>query len=148
MFNYWRSKETEVLALTPIAPWVGVAGAFDGHPEWSSANQKSYSRLEYEPVCIEQPDGSKTPLPPPERTPPVQVPAGFAEAAQSAQQDLMAVAGMPHEPGQDTAGSVVSGVALRQRQALSDIGHFQYYDNQTRAIAHGGRDVYKRQGRR
>lgn len=139
MFNYWRSKETEVLALTPIAPWVGVAGAFDGHPEWSSANQKSYSRLEYEPVCIEQPDGSKTPLPPPERTPPVQVPAGFAEAAQSAQQDLMAVAGMPHEPGQDTAGSVVSGVALRQRQALSDIGHFQYYDNQTRAIAHGGR---------
>ena len=44
MFNYWRSKETEVLALTPIAPWVGVAGAFDGHTEWTSANQKSYSR--------------------------------------------------------------------------------------------------------
>jgi hypothetical protein len=30
-------------------------------------------------------------------------------------------------------------VALQRRQALSDIGHYQYYDNQTRAIAHTGR---------
>ena len=53
--------------------------------------------------------------------------------------DLMALAGMPHEPGQDAPGAIVSGKALRQRQALSDIGHFQYYDNQTRSISHTGR---------
>jgi hypothetical protein len=46
---------------------------------------------------------------------------------------------MPHEPGQDSPGTVVSGKALRQRQALSDMGHFQYYDNQTRSIAQCGR---------
>ena len=46
---------------------------------------------------------------------------------------------MPHEPGVDTPGTVVSGVALKKRQALSDIGHFQYYDNQTQAIAQIGR---------
>ena len=139
MFNYWRTKQTEVLALTPIAPFLGPAGSFDGHPEWSQANSKPFSYLEYETVTIEQPDGSKTPVPPPQRSQPVQVPAGFTDAAQGAQQDLMAVAGMPHEPGQDTPGAVVSGVALRKRQALSDIGHFQYYDNQTQAIAQIGR---------
>jgi hypothetical protein len=139
MFNYWRTKQTEVLALTPMAPWTGAAGQFDGHPEWNDANQKPYSRLEYEPTFIEQPDGSKTPLPPPQRAQPVQVPAGFTDAAQGAQQDLQAVAGMPHEPGADTPGAVVSGIALRRRQALSDIGHFQYYDNQTQAIAQIGR---------
>lgn len=141
MYNYWRTQETEMLALAPKAPFIGAAGSFDGHPEWADANQKPYSRLEYEPTFIEQPDGSKTPLPPPQRSQPIAVPAGFVQAAQGAQQDLMAVAGMPHEPDKDTPGSVVSGVALTRRQALSDIGHFQYYDNQTRAIAHTGRII-------
>jgi len=139
MFNYWRTAETEQLALASKAPWVGPAGFKAGHPEWDTANQDPFSALEYEPVTIEQPDGSRTPLPPPQRNEAIQVPAGFVQAAQSAMQDLGAVAGMPHEPSQDTPGATVSGLALRRREALSDIGHFQYYDNQTRAIAHTGR---------
>jgi hypothetical protein len=77
-------------------------------------------------------------LPLPQRVEAVQVPAGIVNARQSAKQDLMELAGMPHEPGRDTPGVVVSGKALRERQALSDIGHFQYYDNQTMAIAFTG----------
>lgn len=141
MFNYWRTAETEQLALSSKAPWVGPAGFRDGHPEWNDANQTPYSALEYNPVYMENQDGSKTPLPPPQRQQAIEVPAGFVQAAQSAQQDLMAVAGMPHEPGQDTPGAVVSGVALQKRQALSDIGHYQYYDNQTQAIAQVGRII-------
>lgn len=139
MYNYWRTKETETIALASLAPWIGTPDHFDGHPEWNDANQKSYSHLSYNPAYIEQPDGTKTPLPPPTRVEPVAIPAGFVNAAESAAKDLMALAGMPHEPGQDKPGEVVSGKALRERQALSDIGHFQYYDNQTRAIAHTGR---------
>ena len=45
------------------------AGFMNGHPEWKDANQKPYSALEWEPVFVEQPDGSKTMLPPPERNP-------------------------------------------------------------------------------
>lgn len=139
MYNYWRTCETEVIALAPRAPWVGTANQFEGHPEWNDANQKPYSKLTYTADFLEQPDGSKTPLPPPQRVEPVQIPAGFVQAAEGAMKDLMVLAGMPHEPGQDAPGVVVSGKALRQRQALSDIGHFQYYDNQTRSIAHIGR---------
>jgi hypothetical protein len=139
MYNYWRTMETELLALAPKAPFIVAAGQLDGHPEWKDANQKPYSALVYEPAFVEQPDGSRQLLPPPQRQQPVAVPAGAVQAAQGAQQDLMAVAGMPHEPSADVPGAAISGVALRQRQALSDIGHFQYYDNQTRAIAHTGR---------
>jgi hypothetical protein len=48
---------------------------------------------------------------------------------------LMAVAGMPNEPGADTQGTVVSGKAIQRRQGYSDQSHFQYYDNLTLAIA-------------
>jgi hypothetical protein len=139
MYNYWRTKETETIALASLAPWLGTANHFDGHPEWKDANQKPYNHLTYTPDFLEQPDGSKVPLPPPTRTEPVAIPAGFVNAAESAAKDLLALAGMPHEPGQDKPGEVVSGKALERRQALSDIGHFQYYDNQTRSIAHTGR---------
>jgi Phage P22-like portal protein len=141
MYDYWRTAETEQLALASKAPWIGQVEHFEGHGEWDDANQTPYSKLTYNAAYLEQPDGSKTPLPPPQRQPAIEVPAGFVQAAQGAQQDLMAVAGMPHEPGQDSPGAVVSGRALERRQALSDIGHFQYYDNQTQAIAQAGRVI-------
>jgi hypothetical protein len=139
MYNYWRTAETEQLALASKAPWTGQPEHFDGHPEWDDANQRPYSKLTFNAAFFEQPDGSKTPLPNPQRQPAIEVPAGFVQAAQGAMGDLGAVAGMPHEPSQDTPGSVISGLALRRREAMSDIGHFQYYDNQTRAIGHTGR---------
>lgn len=138
MVNYWETAKTEKLALSSKAPWVGVEGQFDGHPEWDDANQKPYSVLKYK--LLLGLDGQPLPnVPPPQRTPPAEVEAGFAEASQSASKNLLVVAGMPHDPQQDTPGTVVSGIALRRRQAISDISHFQYYDNQTMAIAQVGR---------
>jgi hypothetical protein len=54
---------------------------------------------------------------------------------QGMRSNLVAVAGMPNEPGQDQQGVVVSGKAIDRRQYLSDQSHFQYYDNLTQAIA-------------
>ena len=135
MFNYWETAKTEKLALSSKAPWTMPEGMTDGHPEWEDANQKPYSVLKWKPLV--NADGSFAPFQP-QRSPAIEVEAGFAEAAQSAVQNLMMVAGMPHEPTQDMPGSVVSGVALRRRQAISDVSHFQYYDNQTLGISHGG----------
>lgn len=138
MLNYWATCETEIVALAPRAPYIAAEGQLDGHPEWKDANQKPYSSLTYNIVHTNPDDPNSPVLPPPARTEAVQVPAGIVNARQSAKLDLMELAGMPHEPGRDTPGVVVSGKALRERQALSDIGHFQYYDNQTMAIAFTG----------
>jgi len=135
MFNYWRTAQTERYALAPKAPWVVAEGQIEGHPEWNDANQKSYSTLVYKPIA--GPDGM-TPLPPPVRVPPAQVEAGMSEAAQGAEHDLMSVAGMPQENPEISARVVSGNKYLQRRQGMQDLTHFQYYDNQTLAIAWTG----------
>lgn len=138
-FNYMTAAKWERLGLTTKASWVAEEQQLEGHiEEWTNANQENKAVLTYKAAMM--PDGV-TPIPPPEKTPPAQVEAGFAEAMQSAEHDLMAIAGMPHEPGQDSAGEVVSGVAIERRQMLSDMTHYQYYDNQTLMIQQIGRII-------
>jgi hypothetical protein len=131
MFNYWRSSETERYALAPKAPWLIAEGQDDGHPEWDDANTRSYSRLVWKPVA--GPDGV-TVLPPPQRQPATPIEAGFAQAAQSAQLDLMSVAGMQPESPELQAKVIGGNKYLQRRQGMQDLTHFQFYDNQTYSI--------------
>jgi hypothetical protein len=134
MVNYGEVAKIKRLGLAPKAPWVAAEGQLDGHPEWDDANQKSYSVLTYKPVIIET--GSlPVMVPPPARQEPAQIEAGFSEFVQGMRSNLVAVAGMPNEPGQDKEGVVVSGKAIDRRQFLSDQSHYQYYDNLTQTIA-------------
>lgn len=131
MFNYWRTSQTERYALAPKAPWVAAEGQIDGHPEWHTANQKSYSVLVYKPVI--DPTGQQI-VPPPQRQQPAQIEAGMTEAAMSAQSDLLAVAGMPMENPEIQARVVSGNKHLQRRQGMQDLVHFQFYDKQSLAI--------------
>lgn len=133
MVNYGEVAKIRRLGLTPQAPYIAAEGQLDGHEEWASANTTAYPVLIYKP--IPGPDGV-TMLPPPQRQPPASIEQGFSEFVGGMRSNLMSVAGMPNEPGQDQSGEVISGVAIQRRQGLSDQSHFQYYDNQTLAIAH------------
>lgn len=134
MVNYGEVAKIKRLGLAPKAPWVAAEGQLDGHPEWDDANQRTYSVLTYKPVIIETGAGPIM-VPAPARQPPAQIEAGFSEFVQGMRSNLLAVAGMPNEPGQDQQGVVVSGRAIQKRQFLSDQSHFQYYDHLTQAIA-------------
>lgn len=137
MYNYWRTAETERYALAPKAPWVAAEGQTDGHPEWNDANQRSYSVLTYKPVVVETGGGAQI-LPPPQRQMPAPVEDGMAQAAQGAEHDLMAVAGMqPEDP--EIQRRVISGDKhVQRRQAMQNLTHYQYSENQTLAIAWTG----------
>jgi len=137
MKNYWLTAQTERYALAPKAPWVGAEGQFDGHPEWNDANQRSYSTLVYKPVTV-QTSGGEVLIPPPQRQPPVPVEEGMAQAAAGATRDLMSVAGMPQENPELQARVVGGNKYLQRRQGMQDLTHYQYYDNQTIAIAWTG----------
>lgn len=134
MVDYGEVAKIMRLGLAPQSPWVAAEGQLDGHPEWTTANREPIPVLVYKPVTVETDQGDQV-LPPPQRQPPAQIEAGFAEFVQGMRTNLMAVSGMPNEPGQDMQGQVVSGRAIDKRQKLSDQSHFQYYDNQTLAIA-------------
>ena len=138
MYNYGQTTMTEVAALQPKAPWLIAEGQMEGHEAaWRDANRKPIVALPYKPVT--GPNGEL--LQPPMRQAPMAPAPGLAQWIQGAQSDFLAVAGMPSEPGQDAQGEVVSGIAIRRRQGISDISHFDFADNLTRSLRHIGNIV-------
>lgn len=135
MLNYWETTKTELLALQPRAPWVGPAGFMDGfEQDWKAANQSNVVALEYNYVD----DLRGGPMPPPERLPFPQPPAGLIEAASSAQQYMQTVTGV-HQPVQLTPGSSRSGVSIDKEDMQGDMASYHYYANAAHTLIHAWR---------
>jgi hypothetical protein len=136
MYNFWRSAETEVVALAPKAPWLVAEEQIEGYEDvWNAANQKSYAYLPYKPTVQ---DG--TPVPPPQRLEPQGMPAAQINAAMGASEDMKAVAGM-FDPALGAEGQETSGVMVQRRQRQSDMSNFHFYDNLCRSIRHTGKII-------
>ena len=134
MRNYWRSCETEMIALAPKAPFIGAAGAFDGfESRWAVANQKNIPYLEYNPI-----DVNGTAIQAPMRQPMAAIPTAMAQAAANADIDIKAATGIFGAAlGEPTAEK--SGRAIIERKAESDISTYDYIDNLGISIRHTGR---------
>jgi len=134
MYNYWVSAETEMIALAPKAPFIGVAGQFEGYEEkWTSANRKNLAYLEYNPKTV-----AGNLAPPPQRNqyePPIQA---INHARLASRDDLKATTGI-YASGLGDQGNEQTGRAILARQHQGQISNFHYIDNMTRAIRHAGR---------
>ena len=134
MYNYWVSAETEMIALAPKAPFIGVAGQFEGYEEkWTSANRKNLAYLEYNPKTV-----AGNLAPPPQRNqyePPIQA---INHARMASRDDLKATTGI-YASGLGEQGNEQTGRAILARQHQGQISNFHYIDNMTRAIRHAGR---------
>lgn len=130
MYNFWRTQETEFVALAPKAPWLVAEGQIENHEdEWATANVKNHSTLTYKPVQ----DEAGNAMPPPMRQQPQAVPAASVNAAMAASEDLKAVAGM-FDPALGAPGQETSGKMVAERQGQSDLSNYHFYDNLTRSI--------------
>lgn len=134
MRNYWRSAETEMIALAPKAPFIGAAGAFDNFEDrWRVANIQNVPYLEYNPVDVEG-----RPVPAPMRQPAAPMPSAIVQAAANADWDVKAATGIfgaaLGEPSQEK-----SGRAIIERKNESDVSTFDYIDNLANSIRHTGR---------
>ena len=136
MFNYWKSTETEMLALAPKAPFVGPAEAFDGfEDDWQQANTKNLAYLKYNQFGengekLDRPQREQAPMPP----------IGIVNAALGAADDIKSATGQ-YDPSLGNNPQAKSGVALAREQRKTDIGTFQYQDNQARGIRQLGRII-------
>lgn len=136
IYNYAETAKTEWYAMVSKAQWIGPEGFMDGHEAaFRDTNRKPIVALEYK---IQHDDQGNV-LPPPQRVEPPQPNAGFAEWADSTRSNFLMVAGISHEPGMDVQGEVISGKAMKRRQAMSDISNFDFYDNFCRSLTHVGR---------
>lgn len=134
-YNYWSTSETEMVALAPKAPFVMAEGQDEGYEgEWRNANVRSNPVLHYRIVGL---DGAH-PAPPPQRQPPVQVPAGIVAAKQGAAQDMMATTGIRFDATSKDRMYDESGRALRELRRYGDLGSFHLVDNLARSLRHTG----------
>lgn len=128
-YNFWRTATTELVALAPKAPYIGAKGQFDSDPRWQSANNVSYSNLEYDPVAG---------MPPPQRQGFAGPPAGALQEALNASDDMKNIVGL-HDASLGARSNETSGRAIMARQREGDVATFHYIDNLSRAIRHTGR---------
>lgn len=134
-FNYWLTATTELIALAPKAPFVGVSGQFatDGK-RWARANNETFPYLEYDPV--ELPGGGLAPAPQ-RQAPPMGSPAMFQEMI-AAGDGIKATLGM-FNASLGQSGNETSGRAILARQAEGDNATFHFVDNLQSAIRQVGR---------
>jgi Phage P22-like portal protein len=134
MYNYWRTAETELIALQPKAPWVMEEGQGEGHEdEWKNANVRNIPVLYYKGTSI-----GNTPAPPPQRQPMAGVPAGVVQAATEAAQDMQATTGVRFDASQNERMVDESGKAIRELRRAGDIGAFHYVDNLSQSLRRCG----------
>jgi len=134
MLNYYRSTETELMALQPRAPFVAAEGQLEGYEEiWATANNVNHSYLPYKPTTI-----AGVAVAPPQRMNPASLPAGLQAMSEIAERDLMNTVGI-HEAGLGMKSNETSGVAIQARQREGDVATYHFIDNVTRAIRQTGK---------
>jgi len=135
LYNYYLSANAENVALSPKAPFIGVAGQFETDPNWGRVNKESVAYLEYDPVSI-----AGTPVGSPQRAMPPQSSPAIMQAIQLAENDIMQSMGI-YQPTLGAQSNETSGRALMLRQKQADINIFHYQDNLSRSVRQIGRVV-------
>lgn len=134
MYNYWKSAETETIALAPKAPFVAAEGQLEGYEkDWAEANTKNHAFLYYKPTTI-----AGQPAPPPQRQAIEPATQAITQAAMLAADDLKATTGVYDAAlGQQSPDS--SGIAIARRTNQTQTSNFHFVDNLHRSIKHAGR---------
>ena len=127
MFNYWRTTSTELVALSPKAPFIGPTGAFNTDADkWATANVKTHAYIEFDGSMAPARQGFDGP------------PAGAIQEALNAADDMKSIIGM-YDAALGARSNETSGRAIMARQKESDTSTFHFIDNLNRAIRHTGR---------
>lgn len=137
MHNYWKSAQTEAIALAPKAPWIASQAAIAGYEDtWKSSNRRNLAVLPYNDK-----DESGNPIEKPYRD--VQEPAiqAITMAIAGTEEDFKATTGM-YDPSLGNRGSAdQSGRAIAQLQRQGQVGNFHFQDNLSRSLRHLGRII-------
>jgi hypothetical protein len=134
MYNYWKSAETEAIALAPRAPFIAAEGQLEGYEhEWAEANRRNFSVLTYKPKSV---DG--TVLPPPQRNSFEPAIGAITQAGLGASEDEKATTGL-YDSSMGRQSNETSGVAIQRRASQAQTANFHFNDNMNISLRHAGR---------
>jgi Phage P22-like portal protein len=133
-YNYFRSAETEAVALQPKAPWLVTEKNIEDHQDqWLTANTRNYPYLLYKP---DTKNGNVVP----QRVSARMDTGGMVEGLQISINEMKEVTGI-YDAAIGQKSNETSGKAILARQNESDVGSYVYVENFSRAIKHTGRIV-------
>lgn len=136
MYNYWKSAETEMIALAPKAPFMAAVEAIAGfETQYDSANHVNYSYLPFNAK-----DSNGEALPMPQRSMPPMPQQAIVTAAMGAADDIKTTTGQ-YDASLGAKSNETSGRAILARQREGDIGTYHYLDNLAVSIRHAGRII-------
>lgn len=134
MLNFWKSAETEAIALAPRAPFIAAEGQLEGYAaDWNSANRKNHSVLTYKPIAL-----NGQPMPPPQRNAIEPAVQAITQASMQSADDMKAVTGI-YDAALGARSNETSGVAIQKRNQQAQTSVYHFVDNLTRSIKHTGR---------
>lgn len=129
--NHWAGKESQILAMSPIAPVQAVEGTLvNERGQWQTPGKENV--LEYR-----QKDLNNDPAPAPTRLQPPPIPTGIINAMQGAKEDIKECMGI-YNAGLGKREGDASGIALQQLDKSGDIATFHFPDNVRRSYGHMG----------
>lgn len=135
-YNVMISAATEEVASRTKAPWVMAEGQDEGHEdEFLRANVDALPYVTYKPTSLE---GEL--LPPPQRTPMADIPAGMLAMAMHAQDNKKKTTGL-FDASLGSRGSATSGKQEIAQQREGDVANFHYQDGLDRTLRHCGRCI-------
>ncbi len=137
MLNYWKSTETETIALAPRAPFIVAEGQIPKEYEyiWKTANRKNHAYLPYKPTSI-----SGQPVAPPQRNSFEPAVGAITNATMQAADDLKSTTGI-YDASLGGRSNETSGIAIQRRNMQSQTSNFHLIDNLNRSIKHAGRII-------
>ncbi len=137
-YNYFTSRQTEMIDLAPKNSFVGATGQFANNPEkWANANRTNFGFLDYTPQAL-----NGQPLPPPTRVSGLDLNGfnGVTSSRAQALEDLKLTFGL-HDAALGRMQQEASGVALANRVEQSSRSTYQYFDNLLLALKCLGRQI-------
>jgi hypothetical protein len=136
MINFYKSGIAERIQQSPVAPYIGVVGQFEGLEEkWQTANTAPRPYLEVNPVDV---NGNPAPLPKREvAEPPI---AALSNAAALEIDDMKATSGI-YDASLGNQSNETSGIAIQRRQQESDSTNMHFLDNLERSFDVSGREL-------
>ncbi len=136
MYNYWKSAETEAIALAPRAPFIAAEGQLEGYEaQWETANRRNHSVLLYKPTSV-----GGQPVAPPQRNSFEPAVGAITQAAMFAADDMKAATGI-YDASLGAKSNETSGIAIQRRNNQSQTSNFHFVDNLTRSLRHAGRII-------
>lgn len=130
MYNYWRTMETENIALAPKTPFLVADDQIDGlEQEWNNLNTVPMPYVRY---------NANSQAPMPHQIQPPQIPTAYANASAVCVDEIKSTTGLFNASLGD-GGTESSGRAILARQREGDTATFLWVDNLNRAIRYTGK---------